>query len=154
NLEALQVVLDFCGNVRSVNARALFMANKIRYNARSPGFGRLGGPEGWSLKISSQHPRQAGAGSELSQSKTTYQTYIMPSSRQKKLNTIQGQNEAKRELRPVGHRSVELHSDVCLQQKRYPGWSRSEKLPDNQQSAVREGGGVNELFRFVILRAV
>jgi hypothetical protein len=26
------------------------------------------------------------------------------------------------ELRPLGHRSVELHFDVCLQQNVYAGW--------------------------------
>jgi hypothetical protein len=33
---------------------------------------------------------------------------------------IQGQNKAKKGLRPVGHRSVEVGFGLCFQQKWYP----------------------------------
>jgi len=50
--------------------------------------------------------------------------------RPKKLSAIEGQNEAEKELRPSGHRSVELHFGVCLQQNVYAGVGSAKKFTE------------------------
>jgi hypothetical protein len=39
-----------------------------------------------------------------------------------KLNRIEALKNGEKELRPFGHRSVELEFDVCFQQSVYGGW--------------------------------
>jgi hypothetical protein len=39
-----------------------------------------------------------------------------------KLTAIEALKNAKKGLRPLGHRSVELRFDVCFQQNAYGGW--------------------------------
>jgi hypothetical protein len=39
-----------------------------------------------------------------------------------KLSAVGGLKNEERRLRPLGHRSVELHFGVCLQQNAYGGW--------------------------------
>jgi hypothetical protein len=48
--------------------------------------------------------------------------------RQKKLNAIEGRNEAGMKLRPIGHRSVELRLGLYFQQNTYARVGQGKKF--------------------------
>jgi hypothetical protein len=54
---------------------------------------------------------------------------------------IQGRNKAKKRLRPVGHRSVEVGFDLCFQQKwvRGVGWARKALLSPESRVIRNQG---------------